>query len=53
MKLVFFIIAIVLAFIATFITLAGSTDGRGRWLDVNFFVGAFFFYLLSIAPFIS
>jgi hypothetical protein len=55
MKLVFFIAAVILAFIATFIALAGSagTDGRGRWLDVNFFAGAFLCYLLSQAPFVG
>lgn len=54
MKELFFTIALVLAFIATFVALTGttSTDGRRSWLDVNFFAGAFFFYLLSIAPFI-
>lgn len=54
MKQVFFIVALVLAFIATFIELAGlSADNRGRWFSVNFFAGAFFFYLLSQAWFVG
>ncbi len=56
MKSVLFIIAVVLAFFATFIMLAGSStdaNGRGRLFDINFFAGAFFFYLLSQASFIS
>jgi hypothetical protein len=54
MKLVFFIAAIILAAIATFITIgATSTDGRDWRFSVNFFAGAFLCYLLSQAPFVG
>lgn len=57
MKQVFFIVALVLAFIATFIALTGGPGpdgtGRTRLFDINFFAGSFFFYLLSIAWFVG
>lgn len=55
MKQVFFIAAIILAFIATFITIgsATATDSRGWRVNINFLAGAFLCWLLSQASFIS
>jgi hypothetical protein len=53
MKLVFFVIALVCAFIAAFIWGYYPSRDNGPFRGVEFFAAAFFFYLLSIAPFIS
>lgn len=54
MKSVFFIAAIILAGIATFLVYeTTAANGRNWRINFNFFAGAFLCWLLSQAPFIS
>jgi hypothetical protein len=57
MKQFFFYAALILAFIAIFVGVLVTTEPspatpRTRWLGINVFAVAFFFWLLSMAPFI-
>jgi hypothetical protein len=56
MKQFLFYAALILAFIAIFVgvlvTTEASTNTRTRWIGVNVLAASFFFYLLSMAPFI-